>query len=960
MSFGGKLGSGETGANDYYASGVLVINCGAMQGLTGIVFDDKLIWPETKAWSGGVDSVESITVKRTSNIARVRWAKPHGAVNGTLVTITGFSDASLNVSGVAVSAVKDAYILSYPSVGANFAETTNYSGKLTKVAPYVPGDIVRYGGNAWVSTTTHASSPSSRPGESADWERFKFLASSGPNPVAVTVAGYGTAIWYHGTHNQVLDPATESITTQYGHPPSRNQSKIVLKDFLQGRERESAGNFKIRGFAKPNQTLITGVAAELDDQFQANPVACLAEILTHKIWGLGMEISDFETGSWQNCAEQIPADCWISPLIVEATNARELMARFAEYFDGWFRFNENGKLEIGWWPRQVAPPTFPPETILDIHDLEEPPEWKASDWNETVNRVLVKFTDGQRGFKDDSVTHGSLCNVTATNDEVREMVVDLPWLTIRSRATAHAAEKARVASELSVKGTATARPGKAYGLDPVLITSAPVRVGQWFTLRHTSRGVDIVCRIKSVTVPAPPSERVEFEFESEHGFAPRPFSITTAKVPVSSSPPEQIRLYEFIQPTSKLSGNDFALLALCARTNVETASVAVWIRKEDATGFYRLQSQSSWAVSALLTQSYAATASLDDNSDTLRVQFDEATVDADRAAIGTTQTADAIADDNLLIFLVDQTNPRRYEICTVKSITIVSGVYRCRVKRARFGTKRLAFVAGDHAWIAFRDGLVFNRSEAFQNYVTSGETAVFRLQSRSAHSEADLADPDECPDLSVVFGDPFAPAITFPVIEYRPPAGAFAAVTDFTIAYDPAGDWKITYSATDANGDLVSSGLRGNRGKTVNTLSTSSIPILGLFSSEVIFSLPHGEYVVSADATDSGGRSVNAAIPGIIHSRTGASTLCAEPVALPLGTTSNLTSRIVTMTCHTPSATIFWEVVDLFSAPSGTWPNSGGTGSTVTVPSDKTLHCYAVCGGFTDSGVITNDYQYSA
>jgi hypothetical protein len=83
----------------------------------------------------------------------------------------------------------------------------------------------------------------------------------------------------------------------------------------------------------------------------------------------------------------------------------------------------------------------------------------------------------------------------------------------------------------------------------------------------------------------------------------------------------------------------------------------------------------------------------------LRIDLDPATVEPDRLALQATQSADAVNDNAMLVFVVRASNPTQFEILTLKEIRIASGgdFYRLKVRRARFGTSRLAFIAGDRA-----------------------------------------------------------------------------------------------------------------------------------------------------------------------------------------------------------------------------------------------------------------------
>ena len=109
------------------------------------------------------------------------------------------------------------------------------------------------------------------------------------NPQSIAVAGYGCVVFYWGTADQTVNT---TLTPELAvHPPYRRQCWCVLKDFLFGRERTSAPNVEFVVRRKPAQAIVTGTAAVLDDDHQANPVAAIAELVTDPVFGLGQPSS---------------------------------------------------------------------------------------------------------------------------------------------------------------------------------------------------------------------------------------------------------------------------------------------------------------------------------------------------------------------------------------------------------------------------------------------------------------------------------------------------------------------------------------------------------------------------------------------------------------------------------------------------------------------------------------------
>ncbi len=129
-------------------------------------------------------------------------------------------------------------------------------------------------------------------------------------------------------------------------------------------------------------------------------------------------------------------------------------------------------------------------------------------------------------------------------------------------------------------------------------------------------------------------------------------------------------------------------------------------------------------MAGILQQDYSATspaagtASPDDESESLHVTLDAATVTADLAKISATQSADAVNNSNLLLWVLRDSDPSEFEVMTVKSMRIVGGeaFYRFKVRRARFGTQQLALPTGDHAFIVLGSDLAMYGHSRFAAY----------------------------------------------------------------------------------------------------------------------------------------------------------------------------------------------------------------------------------------------------
>ncbi len=373
------------------------------------------------------------------------------------------------------------------------------------------------------------------------------------------------------------------------------------------------------------------------------------------------------------------------------------------------------------------------------------PALDAEGWSATSSGAVVRFKDRNRAFKDNAVRVASVFNRSVTGDS-RERSIDRPWITLAEQAAAVAAEIARVSGEPGLSGTLVVRREKGTEIEP----------GTRFLLTHAALGLAVICRCEGKTIEPPPAMRVTLRYRLEQALAPAGALPPPASWGVPEFPPaEVVSLFEFVQPPPQLAGSDASLVVLAARTSAVTVSMRVHLREADGDLFYEVGQQSQWAVRGELHADYAASEAVEDNSENLRIDLDPLTVEPDRLSLQETQSADAVNDDAFLVFVLRASNPTQFEILTLKEIRIATGesFYRLKVRRARFGTSRLAFLAGDRAWLVRRAALVFHRHASFRAYALSSTTTTFRLQARNLFGrEADLADTTQCPNRTFAFG----------------------------------------------------------------------------------------------------------------------------------------------------------------------------------------------------------------
>lgn len=1047
---GGGLKAGGGNVNKLYFGSLLgILSTGPVDELAAFELDGKTIWPTDVDWNDGIIGLNPVAYSRKGGTAYLYFAVPHLMISGNEFYLNGMPDASFNEAGGAFVGVNDDYTITYANAGADVATTAILPGTATfsKVNHYVAHQsVVRYGPEVWSCISSHSAFPGTEPPNApAKWSAISAKRTGTSNPfnflvatsAATTAQVYGNAFMYWGTSGQNLDVALEKYLALAGHPPYRNQAGISLKDFLFGQGRDVAPNVRALVRRAPMQSIIVGGATALDADHQANVWCAFLELMTNPIYRIGLPAAAFDAASWQAMADDAAADSahfYFSPSLDRLIKARSFIAQMLANIDGWMRFNSAGRIEVGRFTHNAAPPAFTPATTIDFDDLKDEGEYEAGGWADTTNFTVCKFQDRLRSFKEAGQPYNSGLNLRIVG-EPRMATLDRQFITRQQQASDYAAEYGKIAAKPAITGSLSCRAEKV----------STIKAGDLFQFNHDALSFSVVCRCTEKTLAAPPLGKATIKFASERGIAPIPYHPTPANPGGTQLPPPgAISLYQFVQPPPLLvQSQDFLLVILTGRTSQLTRGVRPWLKVDDTNGlFYDLGQQDDFAVSGALTQNYPVPANQatvqrsraanvatikstahgyatglyvsvsgvtnavggdynvdsavitvvdadhftyanvgtnegvtadaggtvtplsDDDSETLQLDTAQFTVQADIDKISVSQTADSINDNQVLVWLFKAADPTQFEICTLKAIRLSSGTYLLKIRRARYGTIRLAFLAGDYAWIQMRSDLVTYTHEKFATFAANATAGDFRLQAFTPYAIADLTDANQCPDIAFTFHDPYAPTVAFNSLQVN---GAF--ITNFAANYLTTDVFAFAFSMASPAGSLVSGQIIARQGNTVVTLWNQTFTPTSNKSGVAQFSLPNtGCWHIFGIATDQSGRVTTQQLI-LVNSdlciNTPTISYAATPVPSPAGDFKGWTAATIGLASATAGATIFYQVV-AFGAPyvGGAWVNAGVTPfSGVYVywgHAAKTVWFYASHGGLTDSIPASDDYGYES
>ncbi len=264
--------------------------------------------------------------------------------------------------------------------------------------------------------------------------------TEGSDSTPIDIDGRGSAILYWGTETQPIDP----ILGAHSHPAYRGQCYIVFNQLYFGQDTTTAPNVEVVLFRRPKNT---GLATVADWDSDCNPAHAMIELLTDERTGLGWNAADaLDVAGWDAAAAQLRGEIVaFSPLIDRESDAREIMAHFCEYFDGWLAPDpaNGGRLVLRLARQFTGDPNSLP--LLGEYELLDPPDPVSQSWRDTVNEITVNYTDRDNDFADNSELFIDQANRRIVGEPLTTSL-DRPWVTKRDYALQMATYAARLQS----------------------------------------------------------------------------------------------------------------------------------------------------------------------------------------------------------------------------------------------------------------------------------------------------------------------------------------------------------------------------------------------------------------------------------------------------------------------------------------------------------------------------------
>jgi hypothetical protein len=515
-----------------------------------------------------------------------------------------------------------------------------------------------------------------------------------PTSVALDLTVAGTLVhwtWYWGTATQGIDPALAALATgavvapnvAEDHPAYRGQCYFVAIAHLLGYGRTSVQQIEIVAGRWPTVADLPWWPADvaIDLQGDCNPIACVADLLTHPRYGLGLAHSRLDTTGLADVARQLAGEgLGISPKLTETDDIRRQLITLLEYFGGYVYTTRSGLISVG-LARPVPYGAAIPE--LDEAHLSERPRLTAPGWDDTLNRVYVNFTNRHNEYAGDSVSADAAANFAARGESATT-VLERRWFT--------RPELADWVARLTAIERSAPHPSGSFKMPRSKCDAAGLDVGSAFKLswRHL-RLNRLYARVTALGMPDATVPEVEIEFQ---GIAPKLDGViytppTYAPPTVAVIEPVQTDYVRLVEMPYTKAGKDAPWMAvLVARKSRSTDGF--FVHREKSPGSYGvLNLLRSFAVRATLRAGINAAATslgLDIPGDATDTEVTAAAADSEAQA------------DRYLALLIDANGNQ--EILSLRSATLAAArQWNVTAYRGRMDTVPLAWSAGAEAWV---------------------------------------------------------------------------------------------------------------------------------------------------------------------------------------------------------------------------------------------------------------------
>lgn len=329
-----------------------------------------------------------------------------------------------------------------------------------------------------------------------------------PNTASVDIEGRGTLHIYWGAETQNAHP----VLAANGHPAYRGQCVVFFEQLYFGRDKTNAPDVELVLERSPlNYTGAVALGGTKRLGYDASLIHALVELLSHPRCGFGFAAADFDLPSLAASASKLLGEgIAASPLFDEQETAAGVVERFCEYCGGWPSFRDGSRLQILLAREPSGSTTAYP--LIGEFDLVRPPRYDQESMRETVNKVIVKFTDWRRYFEPDTEGWVDAGNYAQTGRWAVQ-TLDRSWVTVRNIALRLGRRHARLASVPLIYCDIEVRRDLVD--DELMRRADEIAVGSFVRFTYANYAQTLLMRVVKKSVPSDRSQAVHLWLESD-------------------------------------------------------------------------------------------------------------------------------------------------------------------------------------------------------------------------------------------------------------------------------------------------------------------------------------------------------------------------------------------------------------------------------------------------------------
>lgn len=512
------------------------------------------------------------------------------------------------------------------------------------------------------------------------WSGTLSRPADGTNSTTITITGRGTCTLYWGTETQSIDPLLATLTAASvvapneaeEHPAYRGQCYAVFEQLFFGYQKTQPPTIEFVLARYPSVSWMTDDSAVDED---ANLVAAVADALQNHRAGLGLPDSRIDTSTLDAVADLLRSEgLGLSPLVNNAGKFRQALIELLEYFDVYHYTDTQGRLVLG----LVREPTgICGDTAYDLDesDLVDVPVLNPDSWGETKDKVYVRWTNRDNGFKEDAVKGDDRGNFAITAEPASE-TLQRPAITKFETAVALADVAAKTFGLPDVSGELRIKKSSLGDLVPG--SAVKLLYGHWSICY-------LYLRIEDIIIESPVQPQVTLQVRRDRAYLAAATVTPDAYTP--PTPPTYAPVAfsnEVIKelPYGIFELRDPLLAAIVDRPTTMTTRAVVHAKRADAS-FVQVRDIFNFAVRGHLLAGYSADTNVIDRDTGMLIE-----IDSEDSTMPDIDWQSALTNEYLL-WVND-------EIMSVFGATLVAaGQYRLYGIRGRFDTRRAAHSTSD-------------------------------------------------------------------------------------------------------------------------------------------------------------------------------------------------------------------------------------------------------------------------